>query len=492
MDSVAVQALCVDGDGRLWIATGGGYLDVPGDPAGQYSVGLREGHGGLFVRERDGRTRAVLPADGAAAHWIWALAPMSDGTIAAGTEDGLWRRPREGLAVERVPLPAMAAVSCRCSLRTTRRDCDSARRPACGAATTGGDQDLGSSRWRVRPRAGPRARWWALARRRVGAGATAGGPRDHAHRRANGHAVSSPVARSQRRAVDRHEPRSLPAARGRAGRCRRGASPADRSASVCVIVRGTCGHRSRAAASCCCGSLPSATSGARKGCRPTGCCRCCRAPRESSSWRRRSASSAPGCAASSGIQSSWRRRCRPRGACASLRSSPTDRCGWAGTRSCAGGTGQRACSRRPSSRTRAGVARRPRRPIVDWVARRRRHALGGGSRRPQPHGGGRAVPGQRAGNSRSRRRGIVARRKRRALRARRRDGPRALHWPSRLRWRRAPGRRRGAHRHGVGHERRTHRAVPGGRQSSRPCPPMLRSRDARCTPPLPTAEDTFG
>ncbi len=84
----AARVLLATRDGKLWVATGGGYLDVAGDGGDSYEVSYREGGGGLIVIEA-GQPTVVLPADGKPEHWVWSLAELPDGRVVAGTEDGL-------------------------------------------------------------------------------------------------------------------------------------------------------------------------------------------------------------------------------------------------------------------------------------------------------------------------------------------------------------------------------------------------------------------
>lgn len=105
----AVRKLLAARDGGLWVASGGGYLDVSVSAGEPFIVGLREGLGGLFVVEQ-GQTKALLPADDAPSHWVWCLGELADGRVAMGTEDGLWLiDPRDGKLVSvAVPAPSHA------------------------------------------------------------------------------------------------------------------------------------------------------------------------------------------------------------------------------------------------------------------------------------------------------------------------------------------------------------------------------------------------
>ena len=42
------------------------------------------------LRGASGRAASVLPADGAAVHWVWSLAELADGRVAVGTENGIF------------------------------------------------------------------------------------------------------------------------------------------------------------------------------------------------------------------------------------------------------------------------------------------------------------------------------------------------------------------------------------------------------------------
>src|SRR5688500_10348891 len=52
-----VRVLLASKSGGLWAATGGGYLDSPKQPGGQFEVSLREGKGGLvYIEGLESRT----------------------------------------------------------------------------------------------------------------------------------------------------------------------------------------------------------------------------------------------------------------------------------------------------------------------------------------------------------------------------------------------------------------------------------------------------
>ena len=93
-------------DGGLWVATGGGYLDVSTKPMLLISVGLREGSGGLSFVE-NGIVLQVLPGDGRPEHWVWSLAELADGTVAVGTEDGVWLVSNKGDRPQRLHWPGI-------------------------------------------------------------------------------------------------------------------------------------------------------------------------------------------------------------------------------------------------------------------------------------------------------------------------------------------------------------------------------------------------
>ncbi|MDX2022983.1 MAG: histidine kinase [Deltaproteobacteria bacterium] len=108
-DVPAVRKLMPTRRGQLWVAGGGGYLDVDVGTGDPFLVGLREGHGGLFVLEQ-GQTKRILPADDAPAHWVWSMGELADGRVVAGTENGLWLiDPRDGQSTPvAAPVPAHA------------------------------------------------------------------------------------------------------------------------------------------------------------------------------------------------------------------------------------------------------------------------------------------------------------------------------------------------------------------------------------------------
>jgi signal transduction histidine kinase/ligand-binding sensor domain-containing protein len=93
-------------DGGLWVATGGGYLDVSTTPNVPMSLGMREGMGGLCLVHH-GKVTQVLPSDGRPEHWVWSLAELADGTLAVGTEDGVWLISNREEPPQRLPWPAL-------------------------------------------------------------------------------------------------------------------------------------------------------------------------------------------------------------------------------------------------------------------------------------------------------------------------------------------------------------------------------------------------
>lgn len=103
----ARQLLAARGGG-LWVSTGGGYLDVSTKPNVPMTLGMREGAGGLSFVDH-GKVTQVLPSDGRLEHWVWSLAELADGTLAVGTEDGVWLIFKNGMPPRRLFWPRIEA-----------------------------------------------------------------------------------------------------------------------------------------------------------------------------------------------------------------------------------------------------------------------------------------------------------------------------------------------------------------------------------------------